>query len=229
MKLACLFSGGKDSCYALFNAVNQNHSVVSLVSIKTKDTESYMYHLPNIHLTEKAAEAMDLPLVIGEAKKGKEAELWVLYELLADLKEREGIEGVLTGAIASEYQRKRIELLCKKLKLEHVSPLWGRNQNELLQEMLQHRFSTMVVAVAAKGLDEKWLGRILDETALGELTKLQEKFSLNPAGEGGELETLVVDCPLFKKKISIAESEKQWDGVRGELIVKKAELVSKQS
>ncbi len=229
MLLACLFSGGKDSAYALFNAVNQNHCIASLVSIKSYSTDSYMYHLPNIGLTEHAALALEMPLVVGEAKHGKEAELWVLYELLSELREKEGIEGVLTGAIASTYQKRRIDLICKKLRLQHIAPLWQLNQSELLLEMLQHNFSIMVVAVAAKGLGENWLGRMLDESAVNELAELQQRFSINPAGEGGEIETLVLDCPLFKKKISIAESKRHWDGVRGELLVKKARLVEKQS
>ncbi len=227
MKLACLFSGGKDSCYALFDAINQNHSISALVSIKSKADDSFMYHLPNIHLTEQAAIAAELPLVIGEAKKGKTAELWVLHQVLQDLKEERGIEGVLTGAIASNYQKRRVDLICKKLKLKHLAPLWGRKQCELLQEMLQHRFEIMVVAVAAKGLGEVWLGRILDEKALDELIELQGKFDINIAGEGGELETLVLDCPVFRKKLHVVESEKKWDGVRGELLVKKVDLLHK--
>lgn len=227
MRLACLFSGGKDSTFALFNALKQGHSIAALVSIKSKASDSFMYHLPNIHLTEQAAAAMELPLVVGEAEKGKEAELWVLKELLGELKEKQKIEGVLTGAIASNYQKKRVDLICKKLRLQHIAPLWGREQAALMLEMLRNKFSIMVTAVAAHGLDEKWLGRMIDEKALHELVELQGKFSINPAGEGGELETLVLDCPLFKKTIQVIESEKRWGGARGELVIKKVELVGK--
>jgi ABC transporter with metal-binding/Fe-S-binding domain ATP-binding protein len=227
MRLACLFSGGKDSTFALFNALKQGHSIAALVSIKSPASDSFMYHLPNIHLTEQAAEAMEMPLVVGEAEKGKEAELWILKELLGELKKKQKIEGVLTGAIASNYQKKRVDLICKKLRLQHIAPLWRREQAALMLEMLQNKFSIMVAAVAALGLDEKWLGRIIDEKAVAELVELQNKFSINPAGEGGELETLVLDCPLFKKKIQVLESEKHWDGVRGELVIKKVELAEK--
>ncbi|MBN2067197.1 MAG: diphthine--ammonia ligase [Candidatus Diapherotrites archaeon] len=227
MNVACLFSGGKDSCYSLFNAINQNHTIAGLITIKSRDSDSFMYHLPNIHLTEQAALASELPLIIGEAEKGQEAELWVLYDVLAELKNEKRIDGVLTGAIASNYQRKRVDLLCKKLKLKHLAPLWGRNQAELLREMIEHRFSMLVVAVAAKGLGESWLGRAIDESAVDELLELQEKFGINVAGEGGELETLVLDCPLFKKKLVVCESEKKWNGVRGELRIKKVDLAEK--
>ncbi|MDP2974530.1 MAG: TIGR00289 family protein, partial [Candidatus Diapherotrites archaeon] len=104
---------------------------------------------------------------------------------------------------------------------------WHREQAALMMEMLRSKFSIMVAAVAAHGLDEKWLGRMIDEKAVQELVELQKKFSVNPAGEGGELETLVLDCPLFKKKIQVLESEKRWDSVRGELVIKKVELVGK--
>ena len=226
MRLACLFSGGKDSTFALFKALKQGHEIAALVSIKAA-AGSFMYHTPNIHLAEQAAEAMEMPLVVGEAENGEKAELQAMQLLLSDLKKHQKIEGVLTGAIASNYQKKRVDLICKKLRLQHIAPLWHREQAELLREMLRNKFSIMVTAVAALGLNEKWLGRMIDEKAVQELVELQKKFSINPAGEGGELETLVLDCPLFKKKLCVLESEKRWDGVRGELVIKKVELMGK--
>ncbi len=229
MKIVSLFSGGKDSCYALFDAINENHSVVSLLTVKSTNRESYMYHLPNIDLTRYAAEAIGLPLIVIETDKGKERELDALYTTLAEMKEETGIEGVLSGAIASNYQKKRVEKMCKQLSLSCVSPLWGRKQEGLLREMLQHNFTIMVVGIAARGLDEKWLGRIIDERVLNELVELKKKFKINVAGEGGEFETLVLDCPLFEKRIGVEESKKSWNGIRGELEVKKVSLVEKLS
>jgi diphthine-ammonia ligase len=227
MKVVALFSGGKDSTYALFRATNENHSIVSLLTVKSTNRASYMYHLPNIDLTRHAAEAMGLPLVVVETDKGKEEELGAMYEALAALKKETAIEGVLSGAIASEYQKKRIEEMCSQLNLHCLSPLWGKNQEELLREMLQCNFKIMVVGVAAQGFDEKWLGRLIDERALNELIELKNKFKISVIGEGGEFETLVLDCPLFKKRIQVGKSEKQWDGSRGELKIKDVSLSEK--
>lgn len=229
MNLVSLFSGGKDSCYALFNAINENHSIASLLTVKSSNRESYMYHLPNINLTNYAAEAMGLPLVVVETDREKEAELEALRLALAELKEKAGVEGVLSGAIASNYQKQRLETICRELKLQCVSPLWGRAQDALISEMLQHNFKIMVVGVAAHGFGKEWLGRVIDENLLNELLELKKKFRINVAGEGGEFETLVLDCPLFKKKIEVRESKKQWDGVRGELEIEHAELVAKSA
>ncbi|MFH1256889.1 MAG: diphthine--ammonia ligase [Candidatus Diapherotrites archaeon] len=227
MKLCALFSGGKDSAFAVFQAKKEGHSIECLLTIHSSFTESYMYHRPNIHLTELAAEAMGLPLVTVKTSKGKEDELKPLKEALEKLRDEKGIEGVLTGALASVYQASRIEKICKELGLASVNPLWKKNQKEYLQELIESQFKVMVVGVYAAGLDEKWLGRLLDKKALVELSALEKKFKISVGGEGGELETLVLDCPLFSKKIEILESEKKWDGTRGELVVKKAALREK--
>ena len=225
MKVAVLYSTGKDSSYALYLAIKQGHEIVSLVSIKSQAHDSFMYHVPNIHLTELCAEAMDLPLIVGETEGVKEDELQELKEILTDLKEREGIEGVVSGALASRYQFERVQKICQDLGLKSINPLWQKNQEEYMRELIKAGFKVLVVGVYAQGLDEKWLGRIIDEKALEELIELNRKFKISIVGEGGELETFVLDCPLYKKKIKIVEAVKTWNGVRGEYLIKKAELI----
>ena len=227
MKLSVLFSGSKDSAYAIFKALEHGHEISTLVTIKAKSVDSYMYHLPNIHLTEYSALAMGLPLIVEESTGEKELELKELKEVLSTLKNENGIEGVLTGAIASQYQKERVDKICKELSLESIAPLWGMNQLKLLQEMLANKFEIVIVGVSAHGLDESFLGKVIDETVLEKLLLLKEKYQINVAGEGGEIETLVTDCPLFKKKINILESKIEWNGSRGELKIKKVKLTGK--
>ncbi len=224
MNCAALFSGGKDSVLALHRALQTGHSIECLVTIRSLAKDSYMYHLPNIALTELSAKAMNLPLVIGETSEGKEKELGVLREILSDLKKSAGIKGVVSGAIASNYQKKRVDSIASGLGLKSIAPLWHRDEEKLLEEMLAEKMEIIIVGVYAAGLDERWLGRKLDGAALGDLAALREKFGLSLAGEGGELETLVVNAPLFNKRIGIEKAEKEWDGARGELRVKKATL-----
>ena len=228
MKIAVLYSTGKDSAYALYLAVKAGHEVKALVSMKARRSDSYMYHVPNIELTELCAQAMDLPLVIGETEGVKEEELKELKEILEDLKEREGIEGVVSGALASQYQFERVQKICQELNLESINPLWQREQEEYMRELIASKFEVLVVGVYAQGLDEKWLGREIDDKALSELVKLKERYGLSVAGEGGEFETFVLGCPLYKKKIKIVEAEKAWDGVRGEFKIKKAVLLGSE-
>jgi diphthamide synthase (EF-2-diphthine--ammonia ligase) len=79
------------------------------------------------------------------------------------------------------------------------------------------------------GLDESWLGRWLDLDAIGELEKLSSKFGFNLTFEGGEAETVVIDCPLFiSKKLDIRSSRKTWDGQRGIFEILEAALINKE-
>lgn len=227
MKLVCLFSGGKDSTFALYKAMQEKHEIVCLLTMKSKRKDSYMYHFPNIHLAEYSAQALDIPLIFSETSGEKEKELIELEEELLALKESQGIEGVVSGAVASNYQKERVDKICKKLGLKSIALLWHRDEKELIEEMLANGFRIIIVGVAAAGLDENWLGKELNENSLRELIKLKEKYGVSLVGEGGEFETLVLDCPIFKKKIKVIESEKKFSGTSGELVIKKAELAEK--
>lgn len=227
MKLAALYSGGKDSTYAIWRAVNEGHSIECLVSIKSQSKESFMYHVPNIEWVKLGARAIGLPLIMAKTPGEKEKELSALEEILTDLGKENRIDGVLSGAIASQYQKKRIDKIAQKLGQNSLSPLWGLGEEKLWKELIQAGFKVMVVGVYAGGLSEEWLGRVIDSSAVRELIGLRNKFGISLAGEGGELETLVVDCPLFKKRIRVIEAKKHWSRVRGELEIKKAELVKK--
>ncbi|MFH1751557.1 MAG: diphthine--ammonia ligase [archaeon] len=222
---ACvLFSGGKDSNYAFLQAVKQGYKVKCLLTVIPEASDSYMFHKPAIEHTKLQAQALEIPQIIIHSKGEKELELEDLKKGLEKVKKEFHVDTVVSGALASNYQRERIQKLCDKLELKTFNPLWGNNQTQLMQELIKENFKVMVVAVAAHGLNESWLGRILDKQAIQELIELEKKFQINVAAEGGEFETFVFFQPLFKKQLVVKESEKQWDGVRGELIIKRIEL-----
>ena len=227
MRLVSLFSGGKDSTYATYLAKKQGHTISCLLSIRSTAQESFMYHLPNIEMNALSAQAMNLPLILVETSLGKEDELLPLRQELSSLKKSLKLEGVVTGAVASTYQASRIQRICNGLNLHCFNPLWQKDQLQLMNELLEKKFEIIVVAVAAAGLDESWLGRRLDKKAIAELLDLNKKYDIHIAGEGGELETFVLNCPLFKKKIKILKSEKKFSGLSGELAIKKAKLTAK--
>ncbi|MFH1127482.1 MAG: diphthine--ammonia ligase [archaeon] len=226
MRLGALFSGGKDSCYAIYKAM-QKEDVVCLISIISRNKESYMFHTPNIGLTKMQAKALGLPLVMRVTEGVKEDELTDLKDAINDAKERYKIEGIITGAIASVYQSTRIQKICDELGLLCFNPLWQKDQVALLNELVENRFKVMITGVFAYGLDEGWLGRMIDEETIKELVKLKDKYQMNPAGEGGEIETTVLDAPIFKKRVEILDSEKKASGNSGILVIKKARLVAK--
>lgn len=226
MKLAALFSGGKDSTYAMYKVMH-DHQVVCLISMISENLESYMFHTPNIQLVELQARAMGLPLVKFSTKGEKEKELKDLERAIALAKKEYGIEGLVTGAVASVYQAERVQRICKKLGLKCVNPLWKKDQLSLLQELLRSRFHVIISGVFAYPLDRSWLGKEINKETIKELAKLQERHKISPSGEGGEIETTVLDCPLFKKRIRILESERLWHGDSGVFRIKKAGLEGK--
>lgn len=226
MKLGVLFSGGKDSCYAMYKAMKENEIKV-LISVISENPESYMFHVPNIHITKLQAEAMEIPIIRKTTKGIKEEELEDLKQAIKQAKEKYGIEGIVTGAVESVYQSSRIQKICDDLGLKCINPIWKINQELLLREMLEKGFKIMVSGFFAYPFNKKILGKILDEKLIKELVELMDKYKISPAGEGGEIETTVLDAPFFKKKIEVIKSEIKTERHSGVFIIKKAELKAK--
>ena len=212
MKIASLFSGGKDSVYSAWLAKKEGHEITCLISIFSENKESYMFHTPSIEKTEKQAEVMDLPLIVHKTKGIKEEELIDLENAIKEVKEKYGVEGIVTGAIASVYQASRIQKICDKLGLKCLNPLWEKDEFEYLEELIENKFKVIVVGVFAEGLDDSWLGQEIDLDFIEEMRGLHEKYKIHPAGEGGEFETFVLDCPLFKRGLKITGGEIKKEG-----------------
>jgi len=222
VKLGVLCSSGKDSHSAAYIMQKQNYELTCLITMKSLNPESYMFQSAGVEMVELQAEAMGLPLVMFETKGEKEKELEDLEKAILLAKKEHKIEGIVSGALFSTYQRDRIEKICDKLGLKIFSPLWHKPQLQHMKDVV--KFEVVLSAVAADGLDESWLGRKIDEDMIEELEK---KNFLNIAGEGGEFESLVLDCPLFKKKIELVSVRKEMDtSCSGRLIIEEARLVS---
>ena len=226
MKLGALFSGGKDSTYAIYKALQENE-VVCLIAIKSLNPESYMFHVPAFEHIEKQAEALGIPLILVETKGEKEKELEDLKKAIQEAKEKHKIEGIVTGAVASTYQASRIQKICDELNLKVFNPLWQVKQMELMKDLIKDKFEVIITGIAAYPLEESWLGRKLDEKMLKDLEKLEKEYKINVAGEGGEFETLVVDSPIHKKRIELVETEKEYSDHHGILKIIKIELIPK--
>ena len=226
MKVAVLFSGGKDSTMAVYNALENGEDVEYLLSMKSANDESYMFHVPNIHLTDLLAEAMNIPIISVETDGIKEVELEDLKRGFLELKSL-GVEAIYTGALYSVYQKSRIEKLGDECGLKVISPYWHVNELDYMREIVSLGFKVIISGVAAYGLDEKWLGRIIDDECIDDLVKLNDKVGLNIAFEGGEAETLVLDGPIFTKRVKILQDKKKWHVDSGLYIIEKAVLEEK--
>ncbi|WP_435552009.1 diphthine--ammonia ligase [Natrinema sp. CGMCC1.2065] len=230
-----LFSGGKDSSWALYRALEAGLPVDRLVTVHPAG-DSYMYHVPATELATLAAESIGIELIdvepddfaadaaVDSGTQG-DAELEPLEAALEDLDADlpGGIAGVTAGAVESEYQTSRIQGLCDRLGCELFAPLWQEDPRELADAMLEAGFEIAIIQVAARGLDESWLGRTLDREAIADLEALHEEYGVHILGEGGEFETFVVDGPHMDRRIDL-EYEREWEGTRGRLRITDATL-----
>ncbi|OBZ70170.1 Diphthine--ammonia ligase [Grifola frondosa] len=255
MKYCALLSGGKDSCYNLLHCYHNGHHLVAAASLGPQhgkeELDSYMYQTVGQDAIEFVAQALDVPLyrrVISGAAveqgseygarnpsgeggvRGDETE--DLYELLSTVKSQHpDIQGVSVGAILSNYQRVRVEHVCRRLSLTPLCYLWQRDQSDLLHEMIESGLEAILIKVAGIGLNTKHLGKTLSQME-PTLMKLNNLYGSHVCGEGGEYETLTLDCPLFKSRIHLVETEVVVHSDGGfatvaYLRIKKAELVSK--
>jgi ABC transporter with metal-binding/Fe-S-binding domain ATP-binding protein len=226
MRLGVLFSGGKDSTLALHKAA-EKEEVVCLITLISENKESFMFHTPNIDITTLQAEAMDLPLIQKVTEGKPEEELEDLEEAVAQAVRNFRTEGVVTGAVESVYQSERIQRVCNRLGVWCFNPLWKRNQKALLEEIVAKGFRVIISGVFAYPLDKDWLGKEIDKELIEKLVFLGKEFGLSPSGEGGEIETTVLDAPLFKKKIEVLDCGVEAKGNSGVFGIERARLIAK--
>ena len=225
MKLASLFSGGKDSVYAVHKAKLAGHQVKCLITVFPKSNESHLLHHPNLIWTKLQSQSMKIPQLTSRLESDDiEEELSNLENLLQVAKTRHKIDGVVHGGISSNFQKQKFEKICSKLNLIPFGPLWKLSPIEYMNGLLDSKFTFIITSVTSDGLDDTWLGTTITKSHLSVLEKLSLKFDFNLNFEGGEAETFVINCPLFSKPIKITESRKFWDNYRGRFEIVDAEL-----
>lgn len=225
MNLASLFSGGKDSTFSIYKAKQEGHKIQCLVTILPLSDESKLLHFPNIGITKLQSKSMEIPqLYIKSESNETEIEESLLYEVLKKAKSEYNVDGLVHGGILSEFQKNIFERACSKLNIKLISPLWHKDQTEYMKNLIESDFHFIITSVSSDGLDETWLGKEITLDDLAELEQLGKKFGFNVNFEGGEAETLVIDCPLFSKPLKILNARKFWDGIRGRFEILDAEL-----
>ncbi len=228
MKVGALFTGGKDSTYSAFLAGKENE-VVCLMNMYSENKDSYMFHTVGDKLLQMQADALLIPLERHKTKGIKEEELSDLRNFIADIKERYKIEGVVSGALASEYQYSRINAILSDLGLVSITPLWHVNIEQYLRNLIKDGFHAAIVSVSADGLDEGWLGKEIDNENLEKLIDLSRRYRFNLGFEGGEAETAVLDGPNFNYAIKIKKSKVVKDEGKAYLSIEEAIKVDKEN
>jgi ABC transporter with metal-binding/Fe-S-binding domain ATP-binding protein len=226
VKLGVLFSGGKDSVFATYRAMQKNQ-VACLITLISQNPDSYMFHTPNIQRTSLQAEAIGLPLLSWPTLGEKEKELEDLAAAIADARDEYGIQGVVSGAIESVYQAVRTQRICKALDLWCFNPLWQINQVDYLRLLLSEGFQVIITGVFAYPFDASWLGQELTLECICRLEELWKRYKVSPSGEGGELETMVLDGPIFQKRLEILRSSRSYCNFSGRLFIEEMRLVDK--
>lgn len=223
MKMGILYSGGKDSNLALLLA-RKYHDIACLINVESENPDSFMFHTPNTWLTRLQSEALGIPLVQIKTKGIKENELDDLKAAIKEAMKRYKIAGLATGAVKSVYQSTRVQKICKELDIYCFNPLWLKDEAEILDMLIENKIEAIIIAIAAYPLTEEFLGKTIDRKMVEELKELKKKYKISPAGEGGEFETLVVNSPLFKKKLVIVDYETSYKDYSGRMIIKEAKL-----
>jgi diphthine-ammonia ligase len=195
-KLVALTSGGKDSNAALFRMWRRNNEISCLLTLRSENRDSYMFDSGKSEKDlEWQAEQLGVPLLVQETEGEKEEELEDLKSGLERARDEYGVEGVVAGAIESSYQRDRVDRVAEEVGLKVFTPLWQFGQEQYMDWLVREGFEVEITDVAARGLEESWEGRVLDEGDIEELLDLAEEYRFHPAGEGGEYETKVVGFP----------------------------------
>ncbi|MEM4378943.1 MAG: diphthine--ammonia ligase [Candidatus Nitrosotenuis sp.] len=225
MNLAALFSGGKDSTFAIYEAKRLGHIVKCLITIVTPSAESHLLHHPNITLSSLQAKSMKIPQITIETDSiDTNKEIESLLKAMHEAKTRYAVEGIVHGGILSEFQKTKFEEAAKSLNLSVVAPLWQKNQKQYMQQLVNFGFEFIITSVSCDGLDQSWIGKKITREDLSILEGLSKKHGFNLSFEGGEAETFVTNCPLFSAPIKIVKSETYWNGYRGRFQIMQADF-----
>jgi len=199
------WSGGKDSCFACYQATGNGRQVRYLLNMITEDGQRSWTHGLSSELLQMQAQAMGIPLM---QKRTTMADYEVDFKKMLLTLKQKGISGGVFGDIDIEEHRQWVERVCHEVAVTPCLPLWGQSQDAILKGFIASGFEAIVVAAKADLFGEEWLGRRLDRDFLEQLEKLRETKDITPCGEAGEYHTLVIDGPLFGKRIEILEADK---------------------
>jgi len=198
------WSGGKDSCFALYKAISEGFNVFCLMNFISKDGRC-MSHGLDPKLMVAQSQAIGIPIIQREVT-------WGTYEegfkaTVMKLKQM-GIEGAVFGDIDIREHKDWVNRVCSEVDIISMEPLWGIDPEQILTDFINEGFKAIVVNVKADLFGEEWLGRKVDRSFLEDLRKLHSKHNVHICGELGEYHTLVTDGPIFKGRIKMLDSKR---------------------
>jgi asparagine synthase (glutamine-hydrolysing) len=225
MKVLALLSGGKDSVCAVEVARGFGWEVVAALTLRPAEDDAWMFHTPNLSVVRGVAECLGLPLVEAPVRSGQEAEVEDLEAAVAAARKEHRFDGVVSGALASEYQRTRLDAVGHRLGLKTFAPLWHKDPKEYLHGLLEDDWDVRFSRTAADGVPTSWAGERLVPARVEHM--LRHPSRPNVLGEGGEYETLVLDCPGYTRRLVVDEARVQATASRATWVVERWHTVAK--
>ena len=221
MRVAVLSSGGKDSAAAWWWAMCKGWDVTHLVTVRITGGDSWMFQVPGTHLVEHQAKLAGIEWIQVDSSGERETEIDDLERALSALK----IDGIVSGALRSDYQKSRIERMAERLDIKSWTPLWHQKSQLHMKGLIENGFQVFITGVSSEGLGKEWIGRTLDSSSLQELEELSQKYRFNVDGEGGEYETLVTGGPHFAGRLELVGTV-DWDGRRGTFVIEQVHSIA---
>jgi len=203
-KVAVSWSGGKDSCLACYKALQKGLEGSCLLNFIPKDG-GYASHGSNPKLMFAQSQAIGIPIIQKEVS-------WETYEegfkIVARTLKENGVDGIVFGDIDVSEHLDWVVRVCNDVGILYMEPLWHLDRKQILEDFINAGFRAIVVNIKADIFGVEWLGRLVDEAFIEDLQKLQSHYSFDICGELGEYHTLVIDGPIFKKRINLLNCKK---------------------
>ncbi len=196
MKLGAVVSGGKDSWYSYYKMLREGYEIPVIITFIPKKDDSYMFHHPLANKVSSQVKDMKVKHYVFEVSGEKEKEVEEMKKKLQRVVEKEKIEGLISGAVKSNYQKQRIDKICEDLGIKSFAPLWYMDEEKMLEEMVDFGFEFLITQICAEGV-EKWENKIVKKNDLTDFIRDLKEVEVNVSGEGGEYETFVVKSPMF--------------------------------
>jgi diphthine-ammonia ligase len=223
-KVFVSWSGGKESSLAGYRAREGGLEICYLANMVTEDGARSRTHGLSSEILRLQSQAIGIPLVQRQVTwQSYEAE----FKKMANELKKEGIEGGVFGDIDLDEHREWVERVCREVGITAHQPVWGESQDDILKDFINSGFKAIIVATRADMLGEEWLGRRLDMDFFNEIKELGSTRGITPCGEAGEYHTLVIDGPLFQKRMEITEAKKVFRDKHWFLEILSAELRAK--
>jgi diphthine-ammonia ligase len=193
------WTGGKDGCLSCYRAMSDGFNVTHNVSFR--DTKKNGSHAINPELLSAQMQATGIPSILTDFISYEQEFNKVVQELNEN---NAAIEGAVFGHIRTHDSL--VNRICNELGVKLIMPLWKCNSEQIISDLVDAGFTTIIVSVKAGLLGEEWLGRTIDRRFVKDLRRYNS--AIDPCGEDGEFHTFVIDGPLFKYRLKIVDSEK---------------------